>query len=190
MPIVAHSCLLHIRRRFTVLDPDAIHLSRSVRDRLGRIQLPRLRVDALAFDTDDIIQELKLSLLMASASFDPQKGSPAAFAGVVYARFAGRINRRRSRVKRLGLSNSHEKLRSEEATKTRALAHETDGDLRIDMKLAMANLPADLLPIAGLLMVATVAEVARQRGIARSTLVRRLEALRRHFEKAGFRIYL
>jgi DNA-directed RNA polymerase specialized sigma24 family protein len=62
-------------------------------------------------------------------------------------------------------------------------------ELALDTATVLAALPEDLRDLAMGLMDASPSQVARDLGVPRSTLQRRLERLRRHFEDAGLRDY-
>ncbi len=171
-------------------DPDSIPVHPTLRGWIRRTaRWPRGTVDALAFDGDDIAQELRLGLHRASVRFDPRRGSFEAFARGVLGRIAGEIRRRRSRDERLGLRRSFEESGIAEPSDRRRCANGSTRDLRLDLRDAIAALPDDLRPLALRLLTGSVAEVARELGWPRSTLLRRIERLKKHFEKAGLEIY-
>jgi DNA-directed RNA polymerase specialized sigma24 family protein len=175
----------------SALTSDAIFSHAALRGLIRRtVRPPRACPDALAFDADDIAQEFRLGLLRAAGDFDPLQGVPEPFARHVLGRLAGGIRRRRGRVERYGRPFSLDGFESGEPRETRTIAHEATRDMRIDMKEAIAALPNDLIPLVGLLLVSSIADVARAKGMPRSTLQRRIEKLRVHFEKAGLKIYL
>ena len=62
-------------------------------------------------------------------------------------------------------------------------------ELALDLDEVLAALPEDLRDLAVRLMDASPSQVARDLGVPRSTLQRRMERLRRHFEDAGLRDY-
>jgi len=62
-------------------------------------------------------------------------------------------------------------------------------ELALDTATVLAALPEDLRDLAVRLMDASPSQVARDLGVPRSTLQRRMERLRRHFEDAGLRDY-
>lgn len=64
-------------------------------------------------------------------------------------------------------------------------------DLRIDLTLALDELPDDLRELAGRLQTRTMAEIARELGVPRSTLYEKgMARLRKIFEDKGLREYL
>ena len=172
-----------------MFDPKALRSQPYLRGLIRRVAArPRGR-DALAFDAEDLQQELRLRLLQTVGRFDPERCSADAFASVVLARAARRHRRRCERLERNGRPLSLDEPVGEESPGLEAPLDDEARDLRIDLMEAIATLPADLVPLAGLLLVGTVAEVARAEGMPRSTLERRIERLKKHFEKAGLEIY-
>ncbi len=170
---------------------DAIPSHAALRGWIRRsVRPPGNRPDALAFDADDIGQELVLGLLMAAPGYDPARGSPQTYAAAVFRRVGGELRRRRGRVERHGRPLSLEELEAEEAVDPAGAARDSANDLRSDLLRAIATLPADLVPLAAELLVGSVAGVARGRKLPRTTLMRRIERLKKHFESAGLEIYL
>jgi len=173
-----------------VLDLNAISTHPALRGLIRRTaRPPRDSADALALDADDIGQELRLGLLLATADFDPERGSAGGFTSVVLARAASGLRRRRGRRERYGRPLSLDELEGEELRDEGSPIRETARDLRLDLMDVLAELPPDLLLLAGQLLLGTVAEVARMQGVPRSTLARRIGELRRRFEAAGLKIY-
>ena len=173
-----------------VLDTDEILSHPALRGLILRTaRPPRESVDALALDADDIGQELRLSLLLSSVDFDPERGSVGGFSSVVLARAASGLRRRRGRRERHGRPLSLGELGGEELQDDRAPVREGARDLRLDLMDVLAELPPDLLLLASHLLLGTVAEVARAQGVPRSTLARRIGELRRRFQEAGLEIY-
>ena len=166
-----------------MLDRDAIHSHPFARG-LIRHKARRLRAasaDAV-WEFEDLEQELRLKLLQALDRYDPDRGTAEAFVAVVLVRAAEGIRRDRGRFKRTRRIEAPGAAEPAESANPRGeVAH----DLRIDLLRAVAALPDDLLPLARLLLAGSVAEVARAQGVPRSSLVRRLERIRRHFEAAG-----
>jgi RNA polymerase sigma-70 factor (ECF subfamily) len=143
-------------------------------------------------DPEDVEQELTLRLLRAMPRYDPARGHVHAFVTAVVERAAAGLLRR-CRAKKRGAGP----VRSLDAP---AAAEPTDrGDagraadrvgLAADLAAVLAELPADLRGLAERLTRQTLSEVARQDGVPRSTLQRRVDRLRRRFEDAGLREYL
>ena len=154
------------------------------------VRPPRRAADALAFDADDIEQLLTLRLWRSVPGFDPALGSAEVYADAVLRRAASNLRRDRGRVERHGRPRALGDRVGDEPADPGWLQAEERRDLRLDLMRAIATLPAELVPLAAELLAAPIAEVARGRGVPRTTLVRRIEELRIHFENAGLRIYL
>ena len=154
------------------------------------VRPPRRAADALAFDADDIGQELCVRLWRSAPGFDPALGSAGVYADAVLRRAASNLRRGRGRIERHGRPLPLAELAGEEPADPGWLQAEELRDLRLDLMRAIATLPAELVPLAAELLAAPIAQVARGRGVPRTTLVRRIGELRIHFEDAGLRIYL
>jgi len=166
-----------------VLDRDAIHslpFARGLIRREARL-LRAASADAI-WGFEDLEQELRLRLLQALDRYDPGRGSSEAFVAVVLGRAAAGIRRDRGRFKRTRRAVAPG---AAEPTESVDSLDEAARDLRIDLLRAVGTLPDDLLLLAGQLLLRSLAEVARAQGVPRSSLVRRLERIRRHFEAAG-----
>lgn len=167
------------------------------------------RAGFTAQDREDIEQDLALRLLESLRSYDPAQGHRNAFVTAVVDRTAAKILRDRRTKKRNGgpVRSLDTLLRAldwdreeyddvahsfEESALIDRLPHgeEEQVDLRQDLASVLEHLPADLRDLAERLKTQSVSEAARDLGMPRTTLQRRVDQLRQHFEEAGLRDYL
>jgi RNA polymerase sigma factor (sigma-70 family) len=145
-------------------------------------------------DHEDLVQELMLRLLRSLRLFDAAQADRKSFVTAVVERNAAKILRDRRAKKRDGgriesLDVLLETL-DEEPPDLAVDDHAAEqADLAIDMADLLARLPAELRDLAERLQRQTLSQAAREIGVARSTLQRRVARLRRHFEDAGLRNY-
>jgi RNA polymerase sigma-70 factor (ECF subfamily) len=145
-------------------------------------------------DHEDLVQELMLRLLRSLRLFDAAQADRKSFVTAVVERNAAKILRDRRAKKRNGgrvesLDVLLENL-DEEPPDLAVDDHAAEqADLAIDVADLLARLPAELRDLAERLKTQTLSQVARDMGIPRSTLQRRVSRLRRHFEEAGLRNY-
>jgi RNA polymerase sigma-70 factor (ECF subfamily) len=145
-------------------------------------------------DHEDLVQELMLRLLRSLRLFDAAQADRKSFVTAVVERNAAKILRDRRAKKRNGgrvesLDVLLENL-DEEPPDLAVDDHAAEqADLAIDVADLLARLPAELRDLAERLKTQTLSQVARDMGIPRSTLQRRVARLRRHFEDAGLRNY-
>jgi len=145
-------------------------------------------------DRDDLVQELMLRLLRSLRLFDAAQADRKSFVTAVVERNAAKILRDRRAKKRDGgrvesLDALLENL-DEEPTDLAVDDHAAEqADLAIDVADLLTRLPARLRDLAERLRRQTLSQAAREMGVARSTLQRRVVRLRRHFEDAGLRNY-
>lgn len=139
-------------------------------------------------DLDDLVQELTYQLLRALARYDPAR--PAGpFVATVVGRAAAQLVRERLAAKRA--AGAPVPIGSDPGmVDPPDPGAAGDADLRIDVAEALAELPDGLRAVAELLLTRTVAEAARERGVPRSSFMRDVERVRRHFEDAGLRVYV
>jgi RNA polymerase sigma factor (sigma-70 family) len=121
-------------------------------------------------EQEDIEQELRLHLLRRFSKFDPRIAHWKVFVRTVIERRAATLVRQRCLQGRLlCLDNAQ------------AASSECNIDLAIDTSSLMAQLPRRSRELCKRLMGASVAEVARQMNIPRSTLRDEITRLREHF---------
>ena len=145
-------------------------------------------------DRDDLVQELMLRLLQSLRLFDAAQADRKSFVTAVVERNAAKILRDRRAKKRDGgridwldvLLEALDEEPTDLAIDDRAAGQ---ADLAIDVADLLARLPAGLRDLAERLKTQTLSQVAREMGVPRSTLQRRVARLRRHFEEAGLRNY-
>lgn len=188
----------------TTIDPATRRFIRSkVRKLVGRHGFTRS-------DRDDLEQELLLRLLKCLPQFDPDQGCNAAFDVMVVQRSVANIVRERKAAKRdyrrvtslnvviadngdggpteLGDTIAR---REQDARRCRAPRRPEElAQLVGDMAEIIGQLPTDLRELAEALKTQSVAEIARQKGVARTTLYGDIGKLRRRFEDVGLKDYL
>lgn len=160
-------------------------------------------------DYDDLVQEFILKVLESWPAFDLAKGPRHQFVKTLVERHAANLLRRRSAAMRhyRRTRSLHTRVRAEDGRAIelgQTLAHDVhdrrlrrqprDGrermDLAIDLAEAEAGLPDGQRDLAERLRAQPLAEVARRRGVPRSSLNEVRRRLRRRLEKAGLRDYL
>lgn len=143
-------------------------------------------------DHDDLVQELALRLLQSLPTFDPNKAHFKTFVTTVVERSAAKVLRHHKAQKRShGSVASLEQLiedNGEEEPAELAVDRQRQQqlDLHLDVQELLAGLPADLQDLAGRLQEQTLTEIAREGRVARSTLQRRRDKLRRCLRGANF----
>lgn len=130
-------------------------------------------------DVEDLAQELTLRLLRSLPAFDDRKAQPNTFISRVLDRAASSLLRSRGRQRR-----------TERVTDVPQGPTWDRFDFRNDLADALARLPRDLRDLAHRLSERTISEVARELGLPRSTLQRRIDKLRVIFEAASLDDYL
>ena len=149
------------------------------------------------FDEDegeDIAQELGLQLIRQWPLYDEAKGKVTTFIqNVVDGRIcellrdqrrAKRNHRRKIPLSKAGESAEHGKL---DGLRGQPDVSDQDFvDLRVDCKGILALIPAELRTIAELLKDNCPEVVARELGISRTTLWRRITEIRAYFVAAGY----
>ncbi|MCX7701184.1 MAG: sigma-70 family RNA polymerase sigma factor [Gemmataceae bacterium] len=157
-------------------------------------------------DHADLEQELSLKLLKQLTAFDPAAAPWHAFVTTLIERHAASLLRHKQAEKRdhrriasLHLpieTPDHGPVELAETVSRRGqdarLGRESRSDeeraqLAADVADVLLNLPEDLQDLAERLKHASVSQVARDLGLPRTTLLRRLEPLRRTFEDKGLR---
>ena len=162
-------------------------------------------------DYDDLQQEMMLDLLRRLGKYDPSKAGLSTFVARIVDRKVSNLIRHQKQDKRdfsvrvlpldaevdgqdgerLGL----DEILSQDAFDEEVARHnrpEMDRlDLRFDLSLVLDELPEDLRQLALRLQSRTVAEIARELGVPRSTLYEKgIARLRKIFEDSGLREYL
>ena len=162
-------------------------------------------------DYDDLQQDMMLDLLRRLGKYDPSKAGLSTFVARVVDRKISNLIRHQRQEKRDyrqqvcpldaqvedqdGHVRGLEDILSQDAYDAEVERHgqpETERlDLRIDLKLVLDDLPDDLRELARRLQTRTVAEIARELGVPRSTLYEKgIASLRKIFEDNGLREYL
>ena len=155
-------------------------------------------------DLPDLEHELSLQVLRRMSAFNPDRGNWAAFVTVVVtswgssllrARYAAKRDHRRTRPLPVptepderGRTGSEEtpSQRGHDARLGRqSLDEQEQLELRLDVQAALDRLPPDLRPLADRLQHITIAELAREMGLPRTTLYELIERIRRRFQKMG-----
>jgi RNA polymerase sigma-70 factor (ECF subfamily) len=160
-------------------------------------------------DQEDIEQELTLRLLRRASAFDPGQAHWNVFVTTVVERCAASLLRDRRAEKRdhRRTTSLHQPLEIDDEGQVevaavigqdghdRRLGRVSRADrehkeLEIDLSAVLGRLPQDQRDLAERLKLASVSQVARDLNLPRTTLLRRMERLRRRFEKALLRDYL
>lgn len=153
-------------------------------------------------DLPDLEQDLSLHLLQRMPAFDPRRGDWTAFVAAVVTAWGTNLLRTRYAAKRdyrrtLPLfaltkpsaeeNNTQEERPNEYAHEARLgqqrLSDQEQRELKMDVQQALQRLPEDLRPIAERLQHITIAELARELGVPRTTLYESIERIRRRFQK-------
>lgn len=158
-----------------------------------------------ASDQHDIEQELWLDLVKRWPRFDANRACERTFAARVVNHHAVKLRTTQSTP--LKLSSLHETVKGEDGRQV-PLAETVDdqsqarrtgrpiregedlADLRSDVLQTIAGLPNDLRDLCERLKSGSISEVARDLGITRAAIYRKLTYVRSHFERAGLRNYL
>ena len=162
-------------------------------------------------DYEDLQQEMTLDLLRRLGKYDPEKAGLTTFVARVVDRRISTLIRHQKQEKRdyrcqacslnapvengTGEAFNMDEILSQDDFDQQVGRH--DGpqserlDLRLDLSQAMAELPDDLRQLAVRLQTKTVAEIARELGVPRSSLYDKgISRLRKLFEDKGLREYL
>jgi RNA polymerase sigma factor (sigma-70 family) len=150
-----------------------------------------------AADRDDLEQELMLKVWEARNRYDSRRSHPHAFVATVVERAAATLVRDRKAVKRGNhlvhcsfgtdavCDSGQEHLAVADGDIASTPSRETQIDLAHDVAELISRLPRELREVAELLSSRSKRGIARQLGISRSALDRRLEQLRAHFVAGG-----
>jgi RNA polymerase sigma-70 factor (ECF subfamily) len=155
-------------------------------------------------DLSDLEQELSLHLLKRAPTFDPRKADWKAFVGAVVTAWGANLLRARCAAKRDYRRTRPSSARTEtsdaeswkQAEPLSQQAHDPrlgrhrpgeqeQLDLKIDVQEALQRLPEQLRAVAERLQHVSIAELAREMGIPRTTLYELIERIRWRFQKAG-----
>ncbi len=162
-------------------------------------------------DFDDLQQDMMLDLLRRLGQYDPEKAALTTFVARIVDRKISNLIRHQRQEKRDyrrrvspldapiedrdGQQHHLEEVLSQDAYDSEVGRHvrpEAERlDLRLDLTLVLDELPDDLRDLAIRLQARTVAEIARELGVSRSTLYQNgIARLRKIFEDNGLREYL
>ncbi len=162
-------------------------------------------------DYDDLQQEMMLDLLRRLGKYDPSKAGLSTFVARIVDRKVSTLIRHQRQEKRDyrrqvcsldaqvedqdAQSRGLDEVLSQDAYDDEVARHDRPEaerlDLRLDLSLVLDELPEDLRQLALRLQFRTVAEIARELGVPRSTLYEKgIARLRKIFEDSGLREYL
>lgn len=155
-----------------------------------------------AADREDIEQELALRVWRSIQNYRPEMGCSDAFVTTVLQRAANSLLRLRNSSKR-GRRHLHQSLISEnkvpeesrhgvEATYVLCCtdrSHEIAVELAHDVAVVLSQLPSPLQELAHELKEYSAAEIARRKGLSRSTIYARMAHLRAAFVAADLKIF-
>lgn len=159
-----------------------------------------------ASDQDDLRQELAMAVLESVSQFDPEIAHWNVYATAVIERKVATILKERRADKRdycriqVSLSIQVTDSDGQLVQLAQQIGHEHQGrvtghtepdtaekiERQIDVADLLASLPEDLREICERLKTSSVAHVARELGIPRRTLRRRMEQIRSLFKEHGF----
>lgn len=162
-------------------------------------------------DYDDLQQEMMLDLLRRLGKYDPSRAGLSTFVARIVDRKVSTLIRHQRQEKRdyrrrvcpldeqvedhEGHARGLDEILSQDAYDEEVGRHDRPEcervDLTLDLTLVLNELPEDLLELARRLQTRTVAEIARELGVPRSTLYEKgIARLRKIFEDRGLREYL
>ena len=162
-------------------------------------------------DYDDLQQEMMLDLLRRLGKYDPSRAGLSTFVARIVDRKVSTLIRHQRQEKRDyrrpvcsldaqvedqdGQARGLDEVLSQDAFDDEVARHDRPRaerlDLRLDLSLVLDELPDDLRQLALRLQTRTVAEIARELGVPRSTLYEKgIARLRKIFEDKGLREYL
>jgi RNA polymerase sigma-70 factor (ECF subfamily) len=155
-------------------------------------------------DRQDLQQDLMMDLLQRMRHFNPAKSKKATFmTRIVQRRISTLLEARHARCRdwrmcRMSLNTPHENDRGD----TREMIDRVDSEgtlrpcqpdtreseinnLRMDVARVLDTLPEDLRDLCERLRESNMAEIARETGVARTTLYDKLTRIRAAFREAG-----
>jgi RNA polymerase sigma-70 factor (ECF subfamily) len=156
-------------------------------------------------DLDDIKQELTLDLLQRLRSFDPRRAQYHTFVAMVVEHGVATLLEHRTaamRDYRREQCSLNEPVRDDEGktverSETVSVEDDTSappsgaaGDLKVDLRAFLDSLPPALRSLALARQRKSVAEIARERGVPRTSLYTDLRRLKAACERAGLGQYL
>jgi len=158
----------------------------------------RLLVSRAGFtkqDRQDLEQELVLRLLQSLDLFDPEQAHPNVFITTVIERAVAMILReRRAKKRNSGVVRSLDETQMKDGSSFEPAdprpSDEEAVDLATDVAEALARLPQELRDLAERRKRQSLSQAARDLGVPRTTLQRRVQRLRQPFEDAGLGIYV
>jgi RNA polymerase sigma factor (sigma-70 family) len=158
-----------------------------------------------ASDLDDVVQELRLALIEQAENFDPDRARWSTFVKTVVRLTASTLRRKQraefrqaeqgfaslnvliadedGQLAEMGATVGEEEYRT--GLGEDFVSHTDQVDLALDVQAALSTLPAELQEIAERLKRQSVCEMARELGVSKSTLNRRVVEIREHFRRAG-----
>lgn len=144
-----------------------------------------------ADESADIRQELTLHLLKQWPNYDETRSEPTTFiATVINAKVRDMLRVQRAQLREEPLDDFLEEELDEgilDGIRGQPDVSDFDRiDLRLDTEAVLARMPPDLRQLAEILKEMSVAAAARELGVPKTTLWRRVDELRAHFEAAGF----
>ena len=146
-------------------------------------------------EDEDLAQELILHLLTKWSKYDPAKGKPTTFIQNVIDTKVCELIREQSDPKRdfrriCSISDVRDAAEYGLLDGVRGQPEMSDQelvDLQIDIAEITARFPQELKQIAELLKTKCPNAIAQELGIPESTVRNRIEQIREHFERAGYR---
>jgi RNA polymerase sigma-70 factor (ECF subfamily) len=187
-----------IDNRYQDIDDYAVRIIKhKARQLIGRYGLT-------IFDREDLEQELMIDLLQRMRHFNPAKAKKSTFmARIVERHIATLLEARHARCRdwrmcRVSLNTPHVNDRGD----TREMIDRVDSEgtlrpcqpdtregeinnLRMDVARVLDTLPEDLRDLCERLRESNMAEIARETGVARTTLYDKLTRIRTAFRQAG-----
>jgi RNA polymerase sigma-70 factor (ECF subfamily) len=186
------------KNSYAGIDPYAARLIRiKARQLIGKAGLT-------SNDREDLEQELMIDLLQRMRRFNPARAKKTTFMARIVERHIATILEARHaqcrdwRLCRVSLNTPHENDKGD----TRELIDRVDsegslytcepetresaaGNLRMDIERVLDTLPEDLRDLCERLRQSNMAEIARETGVARTTLYDKLTRIREAFRQAG-----
>lgn len=163
------------------LSPTTVTLAHKIARILAARHAPR-------HEREDFGAEIVAEVAIRWSGYDPTRGTPGAYVEVIARGKAAKLIRERRAQKR-GAGQSTAPLDEGAAVTTPSPFQ--PWEIAADVRAVLASLSPEMRAICEDVMRAeTVSMAARQRDLARSTLVTRLDELRPLFERTNLRDYL